>query len=334
MSISKDEISLYDRQIRLWGVDGQKRLHNARVLVVGFGAVAVEAVKNLVLAGAGTLTLQSVESVTEETLGTNFFLRDADIGENVAKASLPRVQKLNSRVKVSSDTRDIQTIPDDWITSYDILLAIQQPFENMQRLNQLMRMQSKPFYAAGLMGWAGYIFCDLVQHQFSVEKEKSNLSTETGRVSASETILKVEDLGDKEKLTIKKSYQSLDNVLKESTQLPTFASTMRPRQRSKVSLYLIALLVAWDNTTVSLAELQYKAEALGLPRTLITPEVVREVSEGLNLEISAVAAVIGGFLSQEVINVLTLRENPLDNILIYDGKRGVGPVYRLGSRIE
>lgn len=329
-TISKDEISLYDRQIRLWGVDGQKRLRNARILVVGFGAVAVETVKNLVLAGAGTLTLQSTETVKEDTLGTNFFLREEDIGKNVIEASLSGVQKLNSRVIVSSETRKIEEIPDEWIIGFDGLIAIQQPLEELLRLNRLMRIHSKPFYAAGLMGWAGYIFCDLVQHQFTVEKEKSNIDTTPGEVSATEHVLDVEDLGDKERLTVRKTYSSLDDVLKSCIKPPVFASTMRPRQRNRVSPYLIALLTAWEDPGFGLPELQSKAEALGLPRTLITPEFVKEVRNGLNLEISAIAAVVGGFLAQEVINVLTLKEYPISNTLIYDGKRGVGPVYQLG----
>ena len=32
--ITEDEAQLYDRQIRLWGLDAQKRLRAARVLVI------------------------------------------------------------------------------------------------------------------------------------------------------------------------------------------------------------------------------------------------------------------------------------------------------------
>src|SRR2546423_11923810 len=56
-SISADEIALYDRQIRLWGVKAQERLRSAKILLIGMKARANEIAKNLVLAGAWALTL-------------------------------------------------------------------------------------------------------------------------------------------------------------------------------------------------------------------------------------------------------------------------------------
>lgn len=43
----------YDRQLRLWGANGQKALEDAHVCLInnGSGAVGVETLKNLVLPG-------------------------------------------------------------------------------------------------------------------------------------------------------------------------------------------------------------------------------------------------------------------------------------------
>jgi hypothetical protein len=45
------ESEIYDRQIRLWGVQAQKRMSSSRVLYAGFTGANAEAAKNLVLAG-------------------------------------------------------------------------------------------------------------------------------------------------------------------------------------------------------------------------------------------------------------------------------------------
>lgn len=55
--ISEDEAALYDRQIRLWGVDAQKKLLASRVLLVNMQGLGAEIAKNLVLSGVNTLTL-------------------------------------------------------------------------------------------------------------------------------------------------------------------------------------------------------------------------------------------------------------------------------------
>jgi ubiquitin-like 1-activating enzyme E1 A len=83
-SISAEEIALYDRQIRLWGVQAQENLRKANILLVSMKALANEVAKNLVLAGIRSLTIIDHHTVTEEDLGAQFFLTQEDIGKNVS----------------------------------------------------------------------------------------------------------------------------------------------------------------------------------------------------------------------------------------------------------
>lgn len=45
--ITEDEAKLYDRQIRLWGVNSQKMLRKANVLCVGCSGLSSEVIKNI-----------------------------------------------------------------------------------------------------------------------------------------------------------------------------------------------------------------------------------------------------------------------------------------------
>ena len=82
-AITADEIALYDRQIRLWGVAAQERLRKANILLISIKALANEVAKNLVLAGINSLTIIDHETVSEDDLGAQFFLSDDDVGKNV-----------------------------------------------------------------------------------------------------------------------------------------------------------------------------------------------------------------------------------------------------------
>jgi ubiquitin-like 1-activating enzyme E1 A len=84
-SITADEIALYDRQIRLWGVQAQEHIRKANVLLVSMKALANEVAKNLVLAGINSLTIVDHELVTEEDLGAEFFVSKDDVGKNVSQ---------------------------------------------------------------------------------------------------------------------------------------------------------------------------------------------------------------------------------------------------------
>ncbi len=56
--LTDEEARIYDRQLRIWGVETQKRMRSLSVLVMGrFGGVAAEISKNLVLAGIGSVTI-------------------------------------------------------------------------------------------------------------------------------------------------------------------------------------------------------------------------------------------------------------------------------------
>ena len=46
---------VYDRQIRLWGAEAQKRMSTARVLYVNLSGVSCEMLKNLILAGVAAV---------------------------------------------------------------------------------------------------------------------------------------------------------------------------------------------------------------------------------------------------------------------------------------
>jgi len=55
--ISKMIVNKYDRQIRLWGTLGQKRLSEANVALLGSSGAGIEALKNLVLPGIGHISV-------------------------------------------------------------------------------------------------------------------------------------------------------------------------------------------------------------------------------------------------------------------------------------
>lgn len=81
--LSADEIALYDRQLRLWGIEAQNRMRRANILLITMKALGNEIAKNLVLAGIGSLTVWDSEVVTEDDVATQFFVTKDHIGMNV-----------------------------------------------------------------------------------------------------------------------------------------------------------------------------------------------------------------------------------------------------------
>lgn len=59
------------------------RLRTANVLLITIKALSNEIVKNLVLAGIGSLTVLDSSTVVDDDLGAQFLISEQDLGKNV-----------------------------------------------------------------------------------------------------------------------------------------------------------------------------------------------------------------------------------------------------------
>mmetsp|Transcript_7279 Transcript_7279/g.26655 ORF Transcript_7279/g.26655 Transcript_7279/m.26655 type:complete len:103 (-) Transcript_7279:1753-2061(-) len=64
----------YDRQLRIWGEHGQRKIEGCKVCVLNCGPTGSETIKNLVLAGIASYTLVDNTVVEESDLGNNFLV--------------------------------------------------------------------------------------------------------------------------------------------------------------------------------------------------------------------------------------------------------------------
>ncbi|XP_044732419.1 SUMO-activating enzyme subunit 1 [Chrysoperla carnea] len=171
--ISEDEATLYDRQIRLWGLEAQKRLKKTRLLVIGLQGLSGEAIKNIVLAGLESVVLCDSENATEDDVKANFLIPTTCVGKNRAESSVQRTQVLNPTVKVSSDTRPVSEINEQFIQKFTVVLATNCALNDITKLNELCRKHKIKFYSGHVWGKIGYYFVDLHRHYYVKEVKKT-----------------------------------------------------------------------------------------------------------------------------------------------------------------
>jgi amyloid beta precursor protein binding protein 1 len=58
------KIDKYDRQVRIWGTKGQKKLTFAKIAVLGCSGASIEAAKNLILPGIGRIDILDDKIIT------------------------------------------------------------------------------------------------------------------------------------------------------------------------------------------------------------------------------------------------------------------------------
>ena len=335
-------MALYDRQIRLWGVDAQARIQNANILLITAKALANEVAKNLVLAGVGSLTILDDSTVTESDLGSQFFVAEVNsttdgdlIGQNRAQVVAPAIQKLNPRVQVHVDPSGSKSKGPSYFSVFDVVIATDLDPESFNLINTATRLNGKAFYAAGTHGMYGFIFSDLIEHHFVIEREVGNIPTEPKQETRTRSIVDVK--------TKKEGQKSLETVTKLETYSTWFLAsdigglpedyTKSRRRLRGVSPALSCLRALWEFMQIQNGRVPgnredlkmftqiatQKHKALSLPSETLTPEFLRSFLQNLGSEIAPVTAILGGQLAQDVINVLSRKEQPIQNMVIFDG---------------
>jgi adenylyltransferase/sulfurtransferase len=100
--LSVDEVKRYSRHLIIpeVGMTGQKRLKNARVLVVGAGGLGSPALLYLAAAGVGTLGVIDFDVVEESNLQRQIIHGQSDIGRSKAESAAASVAEVNPFVTV------------------------------------------------------------------------------------------------------------------------------------------------------------------------------------------------------------------------------------------
>lgn len=308
-------------------------------------ALANEIAKNLVLAGIHSLTIVDHELVTPSDVGAQFFVSDAEVGMNRAEAAAPQIRKLNPRVNVVVDQTDIRGKGPDYFGAFDVVIATDLDPNSLNIINTATRINHKPFYAAGVHGFYGFIFSDLIQQDYVVEREKGNRQTVKGPETRTRSVIDVKEKKEEGKhieLVTKRELYSTWFLASDAATLPP--DYLRSRRRLKaVTPILSCLRALWEFITLqgdrlpsttedlkmftTLATLKHKA--LGLPEETLKSEVLRKFLQNLGSEIAPVTAVLGGQLAQDVINVLGKRQQPIQNMVVFDGDTMEAPMFPL-----
>src|SRR5207253_254962 len=91
------------------GMTGQKRLKNAKALVVGAGGLGSPALLYLAAAGVGTLGIVEFDVVDESNLQRQIIHGQSDIGRPKAESARDTVREINPHVTVNLHTERLDS---------------------------------------------------------------------------------------------------------------------------------------------------------------------------------------------------------------------------------
>ncbi|MBF7688749.1 HesA/MoeB/ThiF family protein [Acinetobacter rathckeae] len=144
------------------GEQGQHKLHNARVLVVGAGGLGCQVLPLLVGAGVGFIRLYDADVVDESNLHRQTLYRMSDIGVKKVHAAIQTLQALNPDVVIEGHaTRLYVPEAQQALQDIDLVIDAADNFVTTYLLSDACFACHIPFVSASVMMREGYVgaFC-------------------------------------------------------------------------------------------------------------------------------------------------------------------------------
>ena len=155
-----NEYSRYSRQwvLKQIGRDGQKRLHESRVAVIGLGALGSVSANLLARAGVGHLILIDRDYVEVENLQRQVLYDETDLSENLPKAvaAQNKLAKINSEIRVEAITADVNASTiSELLEPVHLIIDGTDNFETRFLLNDYCLREKVPWIYGGVIRTEG-----------------------------------------------------------------------------------------------------------------------------------------------------------------------------------
>ncbi|QPM88879.1 HesA/MoeB/ThiF family protein [Pseudooceanicola algae] len=157
---SDAELSRYARHITLreLGGPGQKKLKQARVLVIGAGGLGSPALIYLAAAGVGTIGVIDPDTVDASNLQRQVIHRDEDIGRAKVRSAVEALAAQNPHVALRPYERALTAeIAADLFAEYDLILDGTDNFETRYLANRVAAKLGRPLVSGALSQWEGQV---------------------------------------------------------------------------------------------------------------------------------------------------------------------------------
>jgi sulfur-carrier protein adenylyltransferase/sulfurtransferase len=159
-SLSVQEVRRYSRHLIIPDVAmaGQKRLKNAKVLVVGAGGLGSPALMYLAAAGVGTLGIVDFDVVDESNLQRQIIHGQSDIGRSKAESARDSVCEINPLIQVNvHETRLDNDNVLDIFSQYDLILDGTDNFATRYLVNDACVILNKPYVWGSIYRFDGQV---------------------------------------------------------------------------------------------------------------------------------------------------------------------------------
>ena len=157
--LTKQELNRYSRHLVLpeVGVEGQEKLKEAKVLIVGAGGLGSPVASYLAAAGVGEIGIVDFDKVDENNLQRQIIHSTKDIGELKTESAKKSINNLNPNVKVNIHNVKLNSKNAiEIIKNYDVVVDASDNFPTRYLVNDSCVLLKKPNVYGSIFRFEGH----------------------------------------------------------------------------------------------------------------------------------------------------------------------------------
>ncbi|RVW05812.1 adenylyltransferase/sulfurtransferase MoeZ [Rhodococcus xishaensis] len=158
--LSREEVARYSRHLIIpdIGTTGQKRLKNARVLVIGAGGLGSPTLMYLAAAGVGTIGIVDLDVVDESNLQRQVIHGTADVGRSKVLSARESIREINPHVDVRAhEFRLDASNAVGLFEQYDLILDGADNFATRYLVNDAAVLAHRPYVWGSIYRFQGQV---------------------------------------------------------------------------------------------------------------------------------------------------------------------------------
>lgn len=160
MAFTNEQLERYSRHIILKqiGVKGQKKINNAKVLIIGAGGLGAPVALYLAAAGVGTIGIADADVVDLSNLQRQVIHTTPDVGIPKVESAANKMRAINPDITVNTYQEFVSSYNImDLIEPYDFIVVGTDNFPAKFLINDACVLAGKPFSHAGIIRFSGQL---------------------------------------------------------------------------------------------------------------------------------------------------------------------------------
>jgi len=161
MNLNLKDFKRFEKQIILKkvGINGQKKILNSNVLVIGVGGLGCPLLTYLSASGVGTIGIVDYDKVEISNLNRQMLFSQNDLGKFKVDQAKKKIKEINAKIKITTfkkrlDTSNIKKI----FKNFEIVCDGTDNYETRYLINDQCKKDKKILISAAISKFSGHLY--------------------------------------------------------------------------------------------------------------------------------------------------------------------------------